>query len=162
MSIVARLTYRCHCWSEIDCTIRRKVMHHLEGGTYLGISTIFPCGMVVEINALSHKTVIKFSWPRLTTSVISASNGKCPISCFTTICPFTHCKLSAKKIALAHCQSVDLVKIIHLPHELHNEHFRIESTLVYPTTSRERKTFGHTTRYQHDHAEHCLRLYHCN
>lgn len=59
---------------------------------YLAISTMFPCGIVVWISALSHKTVTRFSLPNSKYCDTSVSKGKWPISCLTAMLPLIHCE----------------------------------------------------------------------
>lgn len=69
-SVKRNITFSCGTVSQTASCKKKKVASYLE------ISVIFPCGIVVWISALSHITVIRFSSPYFSLFVISASKGK--------------------------------------------------------------------------------------
>jgi hypothetical protein len=71
-------------------TDMKHMMDQMRTISYVFTSETCPWGTDVWSRMLSTATVIRFFAPNLTTDVISAWKGRCPISWLSTRCPFTH------------------------------------------------------------------------
>ena len=73
-------------WGVNSVTMETNIVY-----TYFPVLyVIFPGGSVWGVNVLFTATVTKLKDPYFTISWISASNGRCPISCSTRNTEFTH------------------------------------------------------------------------